>query len=78
LAGLDFGVGADGADGCAPGFSGAAEGWIVVMLMVRVLSRPSRPKPISMPIDYTPLPQKSGLWLACRFACRASQETPDR
>ena len=41
---------ADGADGCAPGFSGAAEGWIVVMLMVRVRARPSRPKPISMPI----------------------------
>ena len=34
----------------APGFSGVAKGWIVVMLMVRVRARPSRPKPISMPI----------------------------
>src|SRR6516162_6755670 len=44
--------GADGADGCVPGFSGVAEGWIVVILMVRVRvrARPSRPKPTSMPI----------------------------
>jgi hypothetical protein len=53
LAGLDFGTDkdcADGADGCAPPFSGA--GWleVVAMLMVRVRARPSRPKPISMPI----------------------------
>ena len=33
-----------------PGFSGVEKGWIVVMLMVRVRARPSRPKPISMPI----------------------------
>jgi hypothetical protein len=53
LAGLDFAVGADdadGADGSAPGFSGIEKVWIVVMLMVRVRARPSRPKPISMPI----------------------------
>jgi hypothetical protein len=36
LAGLDFGVGADDADGCAPGFSCVAEGWVVVMMIVRV------------------------------------------
>src|SRR6516225_7097667 len=46
---LVFGEGADdadGADGCVPGFSGVAEGWIVVMLMMRVRARPSRPIPI--------------------------------
>src|SRR6516165_3119513 len=52
---LVFGEGADdadGADGCVPGFSGVAEGWIVVILMVRVRvrARPSRRKPTSMPI----------------------------
>src|SRR5215207_8354205 len=53
LAGLDFGMDADdadGADGSAPGSSGVEKVWIVVMLMVRVRARPSRPKPISMPI----------------------------
>jgi hypothetical protein len=40
---------ADGTDGRSPGFSGVPEGWVVVMLMVRVRARPSRPKPISMP-----------------------------
>lgn len=40
---------ADDADGCATTFSGVAEGWIVVMLMVRVRALPSRPKPTSMP-----------------------------
>src|SRR5262249_42000741 len=53
FAGLDFGMGADdadGADGSAPGFSGIERVWIAVMLMVRVRARPSRPKPISMPI----------------------------
>jgi hypothetical protein len=51
---LDFGMGADdadGADGSAPGFSGVERVWIVVMLMVRVRARPSRPKPISQPAD---------------------------
>src|SRR5262245_65820640 len=50
FAGLDFGMGADdadGADGSAPGFSGIERVWIAVMLMVRVRARPSRPKPIS-------------------------------
>src|SRR4051812_30231878 len=41
---------ADGADGPAPGFSGAEKVWVVVILMVRVRARPSRSKPISMPI----------------------------
>jgi len=51
LAGLDFGMDADdadGADGSAPGSSGVEKVWIVVMLMVRVRARPSRPKPMSM------------------------------
>ena len=53
LAGLDFGAGADdadGADGCAPAFSGAEWLGVVVMRMIRVRARPSRSKPISMPI----------------------------
>jgi hypothetical protein len=41
---------ADCADDCAPGFSGAESLGVVVMLMVRVRARPSRPKLISMPI----------------------------
>jgi hypothetical protein len=46
LAELTFNDDADGADGCAPAFSGVAE---MVMWIVRVRARPSRPKPISMP-----------------------------
>ena len=34
----------------APGFSGVEKVWIVVMRMIRVRARPSRSKPISMPI----------------------------
>src|SRR5262249_29895029 len=48
---LDFGMGADdadGADGSAPGFSGVEKVWIVVMLMMRVRARPCLSKPISM------------------------------
>jgi hypothetical protein len=50
---MDFGMDADdadGEDGCTPGFSGAGWFGVVVMLIVRVRARPSRPKPISMPI----------------------------
>ena len=50
---MDFGMGADdadGADGCAPAFLAWRKCGIVVMVMVRVRARPSRPKPISMPI----------------------------
>src|SRR6266516_3582025 len=39
----------DGADGCAPGFSGAERSGVVVILIIRVRARPSRSKPISMP-----------------------------
>src|SRR5690606_6444684 len=41
---------ADDADGCAPRISGEAGLPAVVMRMVRVRARPSRSKPMSMPI----------------------------
>src|SRR5262249_18465905 len=49
LAGLDFGPGADDADG-ADGRVSVFSGWVVLMWMVRVREWPSRPKLISMPI----------------------------
>ncbi len=42
--------GADDADGCAPPVSGEAGLPVVVMRMIRVRARPSRSKPMSMPI----------------------------
>jgi hypothetical protein len=39
----------DGADDCTPAYSGAGTS-VVVMRIIRVRARPSRSKPISMPI----------------------------
>jgi hypothetical protein len=71
LAGLAFGIepdAADGADDCAPVFSGA-EWPVAAMWIVRVRARPSRSKLISMPILRRNV--------AARRSRPASRNTPD-